>query len=101
FLVIARSIAAFCTAQIQTESTIRVQRGESHLESLGSKAPVQALLSLRGNRKYQTLKGEVELACNFVLDQNYTLRDVLILLQELTKRLYYDVAFLSVIHKKS
>ena len=59
------------------------------------KQEVSALLSLKTNKKYQSIKADVEMMCEYVVDPNKCIGNVLELIHMAKALFYSDKEFLS------
>lgn len=97
FRLCCRSLVAFCSSQILSDTKLRLSPSDPASVMAAAKQDLANLLSLKTNKKYQPIKMEIEMTCDFVTDQSKCFGDVIALLKLLKGRLYQDKEFLSVI----
>ncbi|XP_053378040.1 ectopic P granules protein 5 homolog isoform X2 [Mercenaria mercenaria] len=97
FRVCSRAVVAFCSSQVVSDDKLRLLPTDPTSTLSTAKQDIGYLLSIKTNKKYQPIKTEVDMACDFVTNQSKCLRDVLDLLKLLKGRFYADKEYLSVI----
>lgn len=97
FRLCCRALVAFCSTQIISDTRLRLSPNDPASTLSTVKQDLGQLLSLRSNKKYQPIKSEIEMICEYVTDQSKCLRDVLELMKLLKINLYHDQEYLSVI----
>jgi hypothetical protein len=100
FRVCSRAVVAFCSSQIVSENKLRLLPTDSASALPTAKQDMTYLLSIKTNKKYQPIKMEVDMICDFVNNLTKCLRDVLDLLKLLKGRFYADKEYLSVISEQ-
>ncbi|XP_076447261.1 ectopic P granules protein 5 homolog [Babylonia areolata] len=94
FRLTVRSMAAFLSSQVLSETTLRFQPTSPLSDLPMAKQCRLALSSLRNNKLYAPLKDTVENMIGFVHRTDHTARSVLDLIKELCVGLYSDCNYL-------
>nr|KAG5697609.1 hypothetical protein BaRGS_001034 [Batillaria attramentaria] len=95
FRLAVRTIAAFLSSQVLSETSLRFDPSAPLSELPMAKQTRQALTSLRSSKLYAPLKENVESMCGFVLRTDNTAQNVLDLVKELVQTLYPQCDFLA------
>lgn len=94
FRLAVRTIAAFLSSQVLSETSLRFQPSDAVSELPLAKQSRLSLTSLRSNKMYAPLKESVESMLGFVHRTDNTVRNVLDLVKELARTLYPQCDFL-------
>ncbi|KAL4226903.1 Ectopic P granules protein 5 [Mactra antiquata] len=97
FRVCSRALVAFCSRQVVDENKFRLSNTDPVSTTSSAKQDSSHLLALKSNKKYQPIKTDVELICDFVTDQSKCLKDVFDLFKLLIGRFYSDMEYLNVL----
>ena len=95
FRLAVRSLAAFLSSQILSESTLRLQASSPLSELAMARQCRAALTALRGSKPYAALRDSLETMVGFVHRTDHTARSVLDLLRELSLTLYPHCHYLT------
>lgn len=96
FRLTSRALSTFCNCQVVSENQLRLEPTSPPSAFPSIKQEVGALLSLKTNKKYQTIKADVEMMCEYVVDPNKCIGNVLELIHMAKALFYSDKEFLSV-----
>ena len=96
FRLTSRAIATFCDSQVISENQLRLEPSSPPSTFPNIKQEVGALLALKSNKRYQPIKADVEMMCEFVTDPKKCIGNVLELVQMSKVLFYSDKEYLSV-----
>eukprot|EP00058_Branchiostoma_floridae_P024956 XP_002610446.1 hypothetical protein BRAFLDRAFT_124263 [Branchiostoma floridae] len=116
FRLVCRGLSTFLLAQARSVSFLRLQPGDPHAVGQVQSGPLPSMLpvtegaspkavqslanleSLQTNKQYSSLKSHIQYIYGFTVDPLHTLRDAPPLLAHLSKVLFQDQNYLSLLH---